>query len=95
VSEAEVGIAMGTGTDVARQCAGSPLVRGDLRDIAKTIRLNRVTMRNMKTNQRHSLRNCFAGGMIFAAVSRVAIRVIRPDEECMIAGTVRGVLDLG
>jgi hypothetical protein len=33
--------------------------------------------------------------MIFAAVSRVAIRVIRPDEECMIAGTVRGVLDLG
>ena len=50
LSEAEVGIAMGTGTDVAIQSAGITLVRGDLRDIAKAIRLSRATMRNIRQN---------------------------------------------
>jgi len=50
LSEAEVGIAMGTGTDVAMQSAGVTLVKGDLRGIARAIRLSRATMRNIREN---------------------------------------------
>jgi len=50
LSEAEVGIAMGTGTDVAMQSAGVTLVKGDLRGIAKAIRLSRATMGNIREN---------------------------------------------
>ncbi|MCR4296720.1 MAG: copper-translocating P-type ATPase, partial [Elusimicrobia bacterium] len=50
LSEAEVGIAMGAGTDVAMQSAGVTLVRGDLRDIVKAIRLSRAVMRNIRQN---------------------------------------------
>jgi Cu+-exporting ATPase len=47
---ADVGIAMGTGTDVAMESAGVTLVRGDLRAIARARRLSRATMRNIRRN---------------------------------------------
>ena len=47
---ADVGIAMGTGTDVAIESAGVTLVRGDLRGIEKAFRLSRSTMKNIRQN---------------------------------------------
>ena len=50
LAEAAVGIAMGTGTEVAIQSAGITLVKGDLAGIARAIVLSRATMRNIRQN---------------------------------------------
>jgi Cu+-exporting ATPase len=50
LAEAAVGIAMGTGTDVAIESAGVTLVRGDLRGIVRARRLSRATMKNIRQN---------------------------------------------
>jgi len=50
LARAQVGVAMGTGTDVAIESAGITLVKGDLRGIVKAIHLSRATMRNIRQN---------------------------------------------
>jgi Cu+-exporting ATPase len=50
LAQADVGIAMGTGTDIAIESAAVTLVHGDLRGIVRALRLSRATMRNIRQN---------------------------------------------
>ena len=50
LAAADVGIAMGTGADVAMESAGLTLLKGDLRGVVRGVKLGRATMRNIKQN---------------------------------------------
>lgn len=50
LTQADVGIAVGQGTDVAIECADIVLIKDDLRDVCKAIRLSKATIRNIKQN---------------------------------------------
>jgi Cu+-exporting ATPase len=81
LAQAQVGIAMGTGTDVAIESAGVTLVKGDLRGIVRAIRLSRATMRNIRQNLffafiYNSLGVPIAAGVLYPAFSLLLSPII-------------------
>ena len=78
LARADVGIAMGTGTDVAMESAGVTLVKGDLRGIARARRLSRATMRNIRENLLwaflyNALGVPIAAGVLYPVVRRAPV----------------------
>jgi Cu+-exporting ATPase len=85
LAQAHVGIAMGTGTDVAMETAGVTLVKGDLRGIVRARRLSRATMRNIKQNLffafvYNSLGVPVAAGILYPVSGILLSPIFRPPQ---------------
>jgi Cu+-exporting ATPase len=75
LAAADVGIAMGGGTDVAMESAGVTLLRGDLTGIVRALRLSRAVMRNIR-------QNLFFAFIYNAAGVPIAAGVLYPSWAC-------------
>ncbi len=84
LAQAHVGIAMGTGTDVAMEAGGITLVKGDLRGILKARRLSQETMRNIRQNLFFAFFYNAIGVPVAAGVLYPRVRVIAEpcDQGC-------------
>ena len=76
LAQAQVGIAMGTGADVAMESAGITLVKGDLRGIVRARRLSRATLRNIRQNLFFALVYNMLGVVVAAGVLYPALGLL-------------------
>jgi Cu+-exporting ATPase len=91
LAEADVGIAMGTGTEVAIQSAGITLVRGDLAAIARARSLSRMTMRNIRQNLFFAFAYNVVGIPIAAGILYPAFDILLSPEVAALAMSLSSV----
>jgi Cu+-exporting ATPase len=95
LARADVGIAMGTGTDVAMSSAAVTLVRGDLRGIVRAHALSRATVRNMRENLGFALVYNALGVPIAAGVLYPALGLLLSPMIAALAMTLSSVSVVG
>ena len=95
LAAAQVGMAMGTGTDVAMQSAGITLVKGDLRGIVKAVRLSKAVMRNIRQNLFWALAYNTAGIPLAAGVLYPAFGLLLSPAFAALAMSLSSVSVIG
>jgi P-type Cu+ transporter len=91
LAEADVGIAMGTGTEVAMRSAGITLVKGDLAGIARARNLSRLTMRNIRQNLVFAFAYNIVGIPIAAGILYPAFGILLSPEIAALAMSLSSV----